>query len=39
MKDVCEAIADILDHTLLQDMLQRSKDEANKQAGVVDFQI
>ncbi|MHB1400252.1 MAG: RrF2 family transcriptional regulator [Trichloromonadaceae bacterium] len=39
MKDVRDAMADILDHTSLQDMLQRSKDEAKKQAGVVDFQI
>jgi Rrf2 family protein len=39
MKDVRDAMAEILDHTSLQDMLQRSKDEAKKQAGVVDFQI
>ena len=39
MKDVRDAMAEILDHTTLQDMLQRSKDEAKKRMGVVDFQI
>ena len=39
MKDVRDAIAEILDHTSLHDMLQRSEDEARKLQGVVDFQI
>ena len=39
MKDVRDAMARILDHTSLQDMLQRSEDEARKQLGIVDFQI
>ena len=39
MKDVRDAMAEILDHTTLQDMLQRSADEAKKRLGVVDFQI
>lgn len=39
MKDVRDAIADILDHTSLQEMLKRSHDAARKQQGVVDYQI
>jgi len=39
MKDVRDAMARILDHTSLQDMLLRSEDEARKQLGIVDFQI
>ncbi|NJC87105.1 MAG: Rrf2 family transcriptional regulator [Desulfuromonas sp.] len=39
MKDVRDAIADILDHTSLQDMLNRSADELKKLDGIVDFQI
>jgi Rrf2 family protein len=39
MKDVRDAMARILDHTSLQDMLQRSEDEARRQLGIVDFQI
>ena len=39
MKDVRDAMAQILDHTSLQDMLQRSEDEKSKLQGVVDFQI
>ena len=39
MKDVRDAMAEILDHTTLQDMLQRSEDEKRKLHGVVDFQI
>src|SRR5512145_2990896 len=39
MKDVRDAMAEILDHTTFQDMLQRSEDEARKLQGVVDFQI
>jgi Rrf2 family protein len=39
MKDVRDAIAQILDHTSLQDMLNRSEDERIKLHGVVDFQI
>ena len=39
MIDVRDAMARILDHTSLQDMLQRSEDEARKQLGIVDFQI
>ncbi|AMV70529.1 Rrf2 family transcriptional regulator [Desulfuromonas carbonis] len=39
MKDVRNAIADILDHTSLKDVLQRS-DEASKRASkVIDFTI
>ena len=39
MKDVRDAMAEILDHTSLQDMLRRSEEEARKQGGIVDFQI
>lgn len=39
MKDVRDAMAEILDHTTLQDMLNRSEDEARRLRGVVDFQI
>jgi Rrf2 family protein len=39
MKEVRDAIAEILDHTSLQDMLNRSEAERTKQANVVDFQI
>lgn len=39
MKDVRDAMAEILDHTTLQDMLNRSEDEKRKLHGVVDFQI
>ena len=39
MKDVRDAIADILDHTSLHDMQKRSEDAVRKQQCVVDFQI
>ena len=39
MKDVRDAMAEILDNTSLSDMLQRSADEVKKRHGVVDFQI
>jgi DNA-binding IscR family transcriptional regulator len=39
MKDVRDAMAEILDHTSLRDMLKRSEDEIKKRRGVVDFQI
>lgn len=39
MKDVRDAMTEILDHTTFQDMLQRSEDEVRKLQGVVDFQI
>ena len=39
MKDVRDAMAEILDHTSLQDMLNRSEDEKKKLQGVVDCQI
>lgn len=39
MKDVRDAMAQILDHTSLQDMLHRSEEEKRKLQGVVDFQI
>lgn len=39
MKDVRDAMAEILDHTSLQDMLNRSEDVRRTQQGVVDFQI
>jgi Rrf2 family protein len=39
MKDVRDAIAEILDHTSLQDMLNRSEDEARKRSGIVNYQI
>lgn len=39
MKDVRDAIADILDHTSLKDMQQRSEDAARRQERIVDFQI
>ena len=39
MKDVRDAMSEILDHTSLRDILNRSEDEAKKQLGVVDFQI
>ena len=39
MKDVRDAMAEILDHTSLQDMLNRSEEEAKKQLGIVDYHI
>ena len=39
MKDVRDAIADILDNTSLQEMLKRSHDARRSQQGVVDYQI
>lgn len=39
MKDVRDAIADILDHTSLADVLKRSEDVLQQQRNVVDFQI
>lgn len=39
MKDVRDAIADILDHTTLADMLKRSEEVARQQKNIVDFQI
>jgi DNA-binding IscR family transcriptional regulator len=39
MKDVRDAIADILDHTSLADMEKRSETAARQQKSVVDFQI
>jgi len=39
MKDVRDAMSEILDHTSLRDMLNRSEDAARRQLGVVDFQI
>ena len=39
MKDVRDAMAEILDHTSLHDMQKRSEDEARKRQGIVDFQI
>lgn len=39
MKDVRDAIADILDHTSLEDTEKRSQVAARQQQSVVDFQI
>lgn len=39
MKDVRDAMAEILDSTSFQDMLERSEGEKKKRQGVVDFQI
>lgn len=39
MKDVRDAMADILDHTSLHDMQKRSEAAARKKQGIVDFQI
>ena len=39
MKDVRDAIADILDHTSLADMQKRSEAAVRQQVSVVDFQI
>lgn len=39
MKDVRDAITNVLDHTSLLDMQKRSTDAAKTRRGVVDFQI
>ena len=39
MKDVRDAMTEILDNTSLSDMQKRSEDEARKRQKVVDFQI